>query len=132
MVFASYRPRRAVSRPIKLAPAPTSALGPVVQVHDETQLALMQSPFVINAALRQVGCQQLKVLRNKANPVAWIQSRLDAAPSMQTGIRSAQLAIVTREGDPRELKRLVDAIADAYEHEILEQKILAGPSTAGP
>ena len=126
IVFAAYRPRRAVSRPIKLAPAPASTIGPGVQVHVETQLALLQSPFVINAALRRPGLLQLKVLRNKADPVAWIESRLDAAPSIQAGIPSAQLAIVTSEGDARELKRLVDAIADSYEQEIIARSSAAG------
>ena len=60
---------------------------------------------------------------------------------MQTGVRTAQLTIVTREGDARELKRLVDAIADAYEQEIVAERFLRSSAceetteiddTAGP
>ena len=114
-----YQPKRSASRPVTLAPAPVGTTIREAQIVEETHLALLQSPYVISAAVQRDDVQELAVLRDRTNPIEWIQSHLNVSLSKRTGGGTAQLTIATRNGDSVELKVIVDAIADAYKQEVL-------------
>jgi hypothetical protein len=113
-----YEPVRVASCRVRLRPTAAGTIRPGKSVFD-TSSALLKSPFVINSAVRRAGVQQLKVLRASENPIEWIRSRLNVSTPEGTEPDTAQLTIVTRGGDVRELQVLVDAVADAYEQEVL-------------
>ena len=55
--------------------------------------------------------------------VAWITSRLEIELAEQADGVTAHVTLTARDGDPQELKRIVDAIIDAYNREIVAQNI---------
>ena len=122
-----YQPKRVTSRPIMLAPAPAGATPSHAQLNGNTQLALLLSPFVIGSAVRRPGIMQTELLRDRHNPIEWIRSHLSVRSSGRKGVVAARLTIVARQGTAAEMERLLAAIADAY-----QQEILAAPSTAVP
>ena len=119
IVIRYCQPNHVISRPIELAPAPAGATRSGVQENEKTQLALLQSPLVINCVLRRPGMMQTELLRDKHNPTEWIRSHLSVRTSDRTGVVAAQLAIATRDGNASEMERLLAAISDAYEQKVL-------------
>ncbi len=113
-----YQPKQSASRTVMLAPAPMGTTIREAQIFEETHLALLQSPYVISAAVQRDDVRELAVLRDRANPTKWIQSHLNVSPSKRTG-GAPRLTIATRDGESVELKVIVDAIAEAYKQEIL-------------
>ncbi len=98
-------------------------------IEKQTQAALIKSPFVINAALRQPGISQLSIVRDepwpwmgqRENPVAWLQRELRV--SYVEG--SELLYLSMSERDPDELIKLLNAITDAYIREEVDAKKIA-------
>ena len=83
----------------------------------KTQMALIRSRFVLNAALRRPGVSELSIVRQQKVPVEW----LEKAISIDT-YNSPEIVRISMIGDqPEEMAALVNAVKDAY----LEEVVLA-------
>ena len=98
-------------------------------IEKQTQAALIKSPPVINAALRQPGISQLSIVRDepwpwrgqREKPEAWLQRELKVTYAEGSEL----LYLSMRERDPEELIKLLDAVTDAYMREEVEAKKIA-------
>ncbi len=92
------------------------------EIEKQTQAALLKSPFVINAALRQRGISQMPLVRDnpwfgkRENPVAWLDRQL----KVEFAEGSEMLRLSMKEEYPDDLKKLLNAITDAYMTEIVQ------------
>ena len=87
------------------------------EIYKETQKQLIRGPVVLNAALRVPGISQLPMIRDEGDkPVEWLMDELVVITSPET-----QLIKVALRG-PRieELKKIVNAIVQAYEEQIIQ------------
>ena len=98
---------------------PAAATLADARIFANAQLDLLISTYVINAALRDPDIRQLEVIRRRRDPLTWIQSNLKVALSNQNNGKSADLTLSTKDGEPQELKVIVEAIANAYDSEIV-------------
>jgi capsular exopolysaccharide synthesis family protein len=91
----------------------------------KTQLALLKSYFVLQAAVRDPSIASLSMFAGEPDPVQWLQDHLRVEFPQQSEI----LSIALSGDDPPEEQRLVvDAVAKAYENEVIyagRQKRLA-------
>ena len=84
----------------------------------QTQIALLKSRLVLNAALRQPKVAELPVVRREADPVAWLEKELKTA-----GAASPEILSVTMQGvNGPDLKVIVDAVVAAYLQEIVNKE----------
>jgi capsular exopolysaccharide synthesis family protein len=81
----------------------------------KTQLALLRSYFVLNAAVRDPGISSLSILAGEGDPVEWLQENLRVDFPQQGEI----LSISVIGSPPEDLVRLVDAVAKAYRDEVI-------------
>jgi polysaccharide biosynthesis transport protein len=81
-----------------------------------TQVALLKSYFVLQAAIRDPGISSLSVLAGEPDPVQWLMNELEA-----TFLQDSEILHISLSGDgPREeLRMLVDAVDKAYEKEVV-------------
>lgn len=92
------------------------------EIEKQTQAALIRSPFVLNAALREPGISQLRLVRDEPwfgtrdNPIAWLERQL----KVEYAQGSEVLRLAMRERHPDELKKLLNAVTDAYMQEIVD------------
>jgi polysaccharide biosynthesis transport protein len=82
----------------------------------KTQLALLQSHFVLQAALRGPGISSLGALAGEVDPVQWLTDKLRVAFQQNSEILSITLS---GNEDPEDLRKLVDAVAKAYQDEVV-------------
>lgn len=83
----------------------------------KTQVALIKSRFVLNAALRRPGISELSLVRQKPYPVQWLENDLTV-----DSYDSPEIVRLSLSGDePEQLTALVNAVKDAY----LEEVVLA-------
>ncbi len=83
----------------------------------KTQMALIRSRFVLNAALRRPGVSELSIVRQQKVPVEWLEKTI----SVDT-YNSPEILRISMIGDqPEEMALLVNAVKDAY----LEEVVLA-------
>lgn len=79
-----------------------------------TQATLLKSRLVLNAALKQPKAAELKLVRDQADPVEWLETQLEVE------FTSPEIMRVRLSGeDPEELKVLLNAVADAYLNEVV-------------
>ncbi|MFM9961954.1 MAG: polysaccharide biosynthesis tyrosine autokinase [Planctomycetaceae bacterium] len=80
-----------------------------------TQMALLKSRFVINAALRKPNIAALAMVRKQQFPVQWLEDSLvvDAYDSPEI------LRVSLTGDDPNELAAIVNAVKDAYLEEVV-------------
>ncbi len=84
----------------------------------KTQLQLIKSPFVLNAALRRPGISNLESLRDEKDQVTWLTRRIEvAAPS-----ESEVVQIRMRGENPREIQQLVNAVTQAYLSDVVNKE----------
>ncbi|HXG11627.1 MAG TPA: polysaccharide biosynthesis tyrosine autokinase [Gemmataceae bacterium] len=84
-------------------------------VFQRTQMAMVKSRLVLNAALKQPQVADLPIIRNQAEPIEWLEKEVRADYS--TG---PEFLTISMSGDnPEELKILVDAITEAYLNEVV-------------
>jgi capsular exopolysaccharide synthesis family protein len=83
--------------------------------YQQTQIALLRSRLVLNAALREPKVAELAVVTSQTDPVLWLEKAIKADFSVAPEI----LKISMTGEDPDELTKLVNAIRDAYMREIL-------------
>jgi capsular exopolysaccharide synthesis family protein len=82
----------------------------------KTQLALLKSYFVLQAAVRPVDISSLSVLAGVPDKVEWLQYNLDVEFPQQGEILSISL---TENAPVEDLVQLVNAVAKAYEEEVV-------------
>jgi hypothetical protein len=98
------------------APRPTEKEE--YESYRQTQLALVKSRVVLNAALRRPGVAQLKMIRqHPLDPVEWLEGQLQVDYSAGPDILTVSLS--GNDGD--ELKAIVEAVTQAYLDEIVDK-----------
>lgn len=85
------------------------------ETYRKTQVAMIRSRYVLNAALRDPEIASLPVVHRQTDPVAWLEEEL-----IVDSPTSPEILRIALEGDsPTELAALVNAIRDAYLHEVV-------------
>ena len=84
----------------------------------KTQLQLIKSPFVLNAALRRPGISNLESLRDEKDQVAWLTRRLEVAAPAESEV----VQIRMRGESPREIQMLVNAVTQAYLSDVVNKE----------
>jgi len=84
----------------------------------KTQLQLIKSPFVLNAALRRPGVSNLESLRDEKDQVAWLTRRLEVAAPAESEV----VQIRMRGESPREIQMLVNAVTQAYLSDVVNKE----------
>jgi len=87
------------------------------EILQKSQVELLKSWFVLNAAVRDPGIATLPILAGQSDPVAWLEEHLKVEFLDGSEILSIRLHGTDSEAD--DLKRLVDAVARAYEKEVV-------------
>ncbi len=82
----------------------------------KTQLAYLKSYYVLEAAIRKPGIASLSALAGEGEPVVWLQENLGVDFPQQGEILSISLA---GNAPPEDLILLVDAVAKAYQDEVI-------------
>ncbi len=88
------------------------------QNYQQTQIALIKSKLVLNAALREPRVADLPVVRSAQDPVAWLEKdiRIDLAGSLE-------IVRVSLSGDnAADLKLIVDAVVKSYLTEVVDKQ----------
>lgn len=83
----------------------------------KTQLAKLKSNFVLTAALRNPGIASLPILRAQKDPVDWLQDRLEVDFPENAEILAIRLHGTEEQAE--DLIRIVDAVAAAYQREVI-------------
>jgi polysaccharide biosynthesis transport protein len=109
----------------KVSARPTTLLGSdsdrfdarEFEIFQQTQISLIKSHFVLQAALRDRSIASLPILAGKENPVAWLGAHVEADFPHKDEV----LAIRMRGAadNSSDLKQLVDAVANAYLKEVV-------------
>ena len=84
-----------------------------------TQLALLKSEFVLTAAIRNPSVASLSILKNKPDPVAWLQDNVIAEYPERAEVLAIKLH--GTEAQSKDLAALVDAVAKAYKDEVIAE-----------
>lgn len=87
------------------------------EIFQKSQVALLKSWFVLNAALRDPGIATLPILAGKDDPVAWLTDHLEV--EFVDGSEVFAIRLRGADSQAEDLKRLVDAVAKAYEKEVV-------------
>jgi hypothetical protein len=86
-------------------------------IYRGTQMTLLTSRLVLNAALKQPGVAELDVIKKQKDPVSWLEKNLHVDNPHQGAI----LRVGLSGGKPKELAVLVNAVADAYLKEVVNR-----------
>ena len=81
-----------------------------------TQIELIKSDLVLQAALRDPNVASLPLIRAEADPVSWLRRRLVVGFGSDSEIMAVQM--YGTEGEVDQLKQLVDAVVSAYLNEV--------------
>lgn len=81
--------------------------------YQQTQLTLLKSRVVLNAALRDPEIAKLKLDERVPDPIAWLEEKVRAT------YRGEVLQIAMNGPEPNELATLVNAVTDAYVDEVV-------------
>lgn len=81
----------------------------------QTQMAMIQSRFVLNAALRRPGISELKTIRSLTYPLEWLEENIVVGTYNSPEILKISLA----GSDPEDITKLVNAVKDAYLDEVV-------------
>jgi hypothetical protein len=74
------------------------------------QLRLIESPFILTAALRRPGITNREVLRTQKDPVGWLRERIHASAPADSEV----VQIRMRGAHPHVLQQIVTAVAQTY------------------
>lgn len=91
---------------------------PNPDAYRKTQLALIRSRLVLNAALSRPEVAKLKAVREQADPVDWLSRSLICEFPGGSEI----LRIALNGDDPAEVATIVNAVSDAYIREIVDKE----------
>jgi len=92
------------------------------EIYKNTQQQLVTSRFVLLAALRNPAVAKLPVIRReqeKHDPVAWLQRHICVHFPGKAELMEVSIAL----GDPQEAATLVNAVVEAYLHEVVNSEI---------
>jgi succinoglycan biosynthesis transport protein ExoP len=84
----------------------------------KTQLQLIKSPFVLNAALRRPGIANLEALREETDPVGFLADNI----AVSTPAESEVLQIRMSGRNPRDVQQIVNAVTRAYLTDIVNKE----------
>jgi succinoglycan biosynthesis transport protein ExoP len=84
----------------------------------KTQLQLIKSPFVLNAALRRPGMASLVVLKDEKDPVAWLTRSVQVAAPAESEVVQIRL----RGSNAREVTQIVNAVTQAYLNDVVNKE----------
>ncbi len=85
------------------------------ETYRQTQMAMIQSRFVLNAALRQPGISELETIRTKTYPLEWLEDKITVGT-----YNSPEILKISLEGDnPDDITKIVNAVKDAYLDEVV-------------
>ncbi|MCS6851588.1 MAG: polysaccharide biosynthesis tyrosine autokinase [Gemmataceae bacterium] len=90
-------------------------------IYKRTQLGLIKSRLVLNAALRQPGIADLSLLQGHDDPISWLEEEL----KVESEDGSEILRVSLSGPKPAELAAIVNAVKDAYWQEIVTQGLKA-------
>jgi capsular exopolysaccharide synthesis family protein len=88
------------------------------ELYRATQTALMTSPKVIEAALRQEKARQSSLVAEQSDPVAWLENALSVEPLRNTNL----LRVALSAPHAAEAADLVNAVVGAYLHEVVHRE----------
>ncbi len=91
--------------------------GGAFVTYQRTQLALLKSRLVLNAALRQPGVAGLGMVEQQADPIQWLEKEIKA--DFTSGAEILRVSMPTDR--PDEAKVLVNAVTKAYLEEIVNK-----------
>jgi polysaccharide biosynthesis transport protein len=97
---------------------PTTEPTPNLGDHQRTQVALVKSRLVLNAALKRPGVGDLAIVRSRPEAIEWLEKEIQADFSVAPEV----LRIAISGDNPDELKTLIIALKDAYCSEILAKE----------
>ena len=83
----------------------------------KTQLALIKSDFVIRKALRDPSINQLSIVKEQDDPVAWLADALEVEFLDNSEI--LRIRLTCTEYEVEQARQVVDAVADAYSDQVL-------------
>ena len=83
----------------------------------KTQLAMIKSYFVLNAAVRKPGIASLPILQGQADATDWLERHLEVRYPEDAEI--LEISLRGPEAYATDLVRIVDAVANAYSDEVL-------------
>ena len=86
------------------------------EILKKTQLAKLQSYYVLQSAVRNPGVASLSVFAGKPDPVQWLQENLEVDFPQNGELLSISLSA---NAPPEDLQRLVDEVSKAYEDEVV-------------
>ena len=86
------------------------------EILKKTQLAKLTSYYVLNAALRKPGIESLSVLAGEPYKVEWLQENIEVDFPQQGELLSIS---ISADAPPADLEVLVNAVAGAYEEEVI-------------
>jgi len=92
-------------------------LGKDFDILQRTQLAYLKQYFVIQAALRRPGIDTLGILAGETDKVQWLTDEL--SPSFPQNSELLSITITGDSHDQEDLRQLVNAVAAAYENEVV-------------
>jgi succinoglycan biosynthesis transport protein ExoP len=81
----------------------------------QTQMAMIHSRFVLNAALRRPGISELSTIRSLTYPLEWLEENV----AVDTYNSPEILKISLAGSDPEDITKLVNAVKDAYLDEVV-------------
>jgi polysaccharide biosynthesis transport protein len=108
--YTAYALLRVASTEPRLLPEAGGASRDASQNFENTQVALLKSRPILQAALRRSKVGELAMVRKQIDPVAWLENDLKAAFLDRTDIIKVSLT----GADPKEVAALVNAVKDAY------------------
>lgn len=85
-------------------------------VFRRTQMAMIQTPLVLAAAVRPREVSELPMIKAERDPVTYLQDEL----AIEFSGESELLRISMRGDDPEQLVAIVNSVADAYIREVVE------------
>jgi polysaccharide biosynthesis transport protein len=91
--------------------------GSDYELFKKTQIALLNSKFLLTSALRDPGVSSLSVFAKVPDPEQWLQDHLEVSYPQNGEILSISLRGPASQAD--DLTRVVDAVAAAYKSEVL-------------
>lgn len=90
------------------------------ELFQKTQVELIKSYFVLQAALRNPDIVSLPILASYDDPVAWLQDNVEV--EFLNGSELLAIRLRGAESDADDLRRVVDAVAEAYKDEAVFQE----------
>lgn len=94
--------------------APQRADQRETELYRQTQMALITSPFVLNAALRDPQISDLAIIKQQQNPIAWLQNQLQVTSPGDSEIVKIELVSANQ----NESLLLIDTVVAQFLDEV--------------